>query len=77
MDRGLEFIMSAAAMPSLDFSELLKDIPRGAWVAISGDTQRVVSYGSDISKVLENAKSQGEEEPTIMRVPETSTSLVL
>jgi hypothetical protein len=76
IDRSLEF-MSAVAMPALDFSALLKDIPRGAWVALSEDAKRVLSYGSDINKVLQDAKDEGEDKPTIMRVPETSTSLML
>ncbi len=77
MTGSLEEIMSAAAMPALDFTELLKDIPRGAWVAISEANNRVVSYGSDVNKVLMDAKSQGEADPIILRVPETSTSLML
>lgn len=69
--------MSAAAMPALDFGELLKGIPPGAWVAISEANHRVVAYGSDVNKVLMEAKEHGERSPVIMRVPETSTSLML
>lgn len=70
--------MSAAATPALDFPELLKDVPRGAWVAISTDNgARVVAYGSDLNKVLADARERGEADPLVMRVPETSTSLML
>jgi len=31
-----------------DFATLLKNIPPGAWVAISDDEQRVVAYAADM-----------------------------
>lgn len=70
--------MSVALAPALDLAELLKDVPRGAWVAISvNNGARVIAYGSDINRVLADARLKGESDPIIMRVPETSTSLML
>lgn len=69
--------MSATAVPALDFTELLKDIPRGAWVALSEDHSRVVAYGSEMRDVLEEAETKGEHEPIIMRVPQASCALIL
>ncbi|MGA3024738.1 MAG: hypothetical protein ABSF98_08230 [Bryobacteraceae bacterium] len=66
-----------AAVPAIDFGTLLKDIPRGAWVAISSDYERVVSYGAELRTVLEDAKSAGEPEPILARVPESPGSLFL
>ena len=66
-----------AAVPAIDFTVLLKDVPLGAWVALSSDRTRVLKYGSDINKVLADAKATGEEDPIIMRVPECPLTLVL
>ena len=66
-----------ATIPALDFVSLLKDVPRGAWVAISSDHVRVISFGSDLRAVLEEAKNEGEEQPILTRVPETTGSLFL
>jgi hypothetical protein len=67
----------AATIPALDLSAILKDIPRGAWVAISRTEQRVVAYGSEMSKVVDEAKNAGEPHPLIVRVPEAATALML
>lgn len=71
--------MPVAAVPAIDFVELLKDIPRGAWVTISVDNgpPRVAAFGSDIQKVMNDARQKGDPEPLVMRVPETNTSLML
>jgi hypothetical protein len=66
-----------APSPAIDFTALLADVPRGAWVAISSDTERLLAYGSDMKKVLEEAKHGGEQNPIIMRVPECASSLFL
>ena len=62
---------------SLDLSMLLKDIPLGAWVAVSQDGQRVVAFGADVRTVLEEAIDKGERDPIMLRIPENSTSLFL
>jgi Family of unknown function (DUF5678) len=64
-------------LPAIDLTELLKGIPRGAWVAISAESETVVAYGSDMRAVLEEARSKGESDPLIVRVPESSTALML
>jgi Family of unknown function (DUF5678) len=69
--------MAAMATPVLDLTNLLKDVPRGAWVALSEDGKRVVSFGSDMRAVLAEAVNKGELHPTIFRVPEASTALML
>lgn len=69
--------MTAAAAPPINFPRLLKDIPRGAWVAISADEKRVVAYGAEMRAVLEEAKAKGEKHPLITRVPETNSAVML
>jgi hypothetical protein len=64
-------------VPALDFADLLKELPRGAWVAISRSQARVVAVGSDIRSVKQQAIDSGEREPVIMRVPESATAVML
>jgi hypothetical protein len=65
------------APPVKDFGELLKDVPPGAWVAISQDEQRVVAYAAEMRDALLKAKELGEEHPIIFRVPQSAVSFVL
>jgi tRNA A37 threonylcarbamoyladenosine synthetase subunit TsaC/SUA5/YrdC len=53
-----------------DLSDLLKNIPSGAWVAISESKNAVMAYGPDAQEVLREAKERGEENPLIFRVPD-------
>jgi len=62
---------------TMNFHELLKDIPRGAWVAVASDQKRVVAYGADMCKVLEEARELGEQDPIIFRIPESESALIL
>jgi hypothetical protein len=48
------------APPVKDFGELLKDVPPGAWVAISRDEQRVVAYAAEMRDALSKAKELGK-----------------
>jgi len=53
-----------------DLTGLLKDVPAGAWVAISERQHKVLSYGLDAQAVLDEARKAGEADPLIVRVPE-------
>jgi hypothetical protein len=64
-------------VPAIDLAKLLKDIPRGAWVAISADHERVITYGSEARQVLKSAQELGEKNPILVRVPESSTVLMM
>ena len=64
-------------MPALDLTELLKGVPRGAWVAISTENEKVIAFGAELRAVLDEAKKQGENEPLITRVPETAAAMIL
>jgi hypothetical protein len=67
----------ATVVPAMNFNALLDGVPRGAWVSISADRQKVLSFGSDVHDVIEEAKQMGEKDPIIMRVPEFASALVL
>jgi Family of unknown function (DUF5678) len=60
-----------------DTSKLLADLPRGAWVALSHDEERVVSYGFDLQEVMKKATERGESQPIVTRVPESNPSTLL
>jgi hypothetical protein len=60
-----------------DFSKLLADIPKGAWVALSNDEERVVAYAAELQEVIQKARDAGEKDPIVMRVPESETVALL
>jgi hypothetical protein len=47
-------------MPSL--AELLEDVPRGSWVALSRDERHILANGPDLEDVIAAAKQRGEDE---------------
>ena len=60
-----------------DVSKLLADVPRGAWVALSRDEERVIAYSAELQDVLQKAKEAGETDPVITRVPEAEAAALL
>jgi hypothetical protein len=64
-------------LPAIDLTEILKGVPRGAWVAIAHNEERLIAFGSDLRAVIEEAKTKGESDPIITRVPESASSLML
>jgi len=57
-----------------DISRLLVDVPKGAWVALSKDEERVVAYAAELQEAIRKAKEAGENDPVVIRVPETDGS---
>lgn len=53
-----------------NFSEIVKDVPPGAWAAISEREERVIVYGRDLQTVLKEARERGEPVPLMVKVPE-------
>ncbi len=65
-------------MPAVkDLSKLLAGVPRGAWVALSRDEERVLAFASELQEVLKKAKDLGEDDPIVTRLPEEGSSLLL
>ena len=61
-----------------DVSKLLAAVPKGAWVALSKDEERVIAYAAELQEVLQKAKEAGENDPIVTRVPEADgTTLFL
>jgi hypothetical protein len=66
-------------MPAVkDFSKILADIPKGFWVALSHDDEdRVVSFDAKLEEAIRKAKEAGEDDPVVIRVPDTPSALFL
>ena len=64
--------MAAAA---INLSEILKDVPPGAWAAVY--RYKVVAFGADVQRVLAEARSKGVPDPLIVKVPDRSEALFL
>ena len=64
-------------IPALDIEKLTEGVPRGRSVAIASTHDRRVATGADVGEVIRNAKAEGEDEPLVIRVPESDAALVL
>jgi hypothetical protein len=60
-----------------DISKLLVDVPKGAWVALSTNEDRVIAYAAELQEVLAKSKAAGEADPIVTRVPEDDNSALL
>ena len=60
-----------------DLSKLLAGVPKGAWVAIARDEERVIAFAPELNQVLDQAKENGENDPIVLRVPEESSTFIL
>jgi hypothetical protein len=60
-----------------DISKLLADVPKGAWVALSKDEERLIAYAAELQDVIRKAKDAGENDPIVTRVPETDRATLI
>ena len=56
---------------------LITGIPKGAWVALSSDEDRVVAFAAELQEAIEKAKAAGEPNPIVIRIPEDGATLLL
>jgi hypothetical protein len=68
-----EVLMLAAK----DVSKLLVGVPKGAWVALSKDEERLVAYADELQDAIQKAKDAGEPDPVVIRVPESDTATLI
>ncbi len=59
-----------------DLSKILKPYSN-EWVALSGKTNKIISSGQDLVKVVEEAHEKGEKHPVVTRVPKDYGNYVL
>lgn len=52
-----------------DLSVLLKDVPAGAWVALSPDETSVLGVGSSMRVAAYEAQLKGENNPVLVKMP--------
>jgi predicted RNase H-like HicB family nuclease len=65
-------------MPAVrEWPKLLANVPKGAWVALSHDEEKVIAFGPDLREVLERAKQAGENDPIVIRVPQSEAAALL
>ena len=57
--------------------DAIKNVPRGAWVALADEPLRILVYGPDAAKVTNEARDKGEDCPILVRVPEKEMTLIL
>ncbi|HTX39016.1 MAG TPA: hypothetical protein VME43_28520 [Bryobacteraceae bacterium] len=62
--------MERIAPAVTDFGKLLEGIPRGAWVAISQNEDRVLAYAAELKDAIRKARELGEQNPVVLRVPQ-------
>jgi hypothetical protein len=62
---------------TIDLSKILAGIPKGAWVALASDERTVLAFSADLQEALERAREKGEENPIIVKVPDSDASLLL
>jgi hypothetical protein len=60
-----------------NLSEMLAQVPSGAWVAISQDGSRVIAFAAEIKDVIEKAREAGETDPIITRAPQSNVAMIL
>ncbi|HEY6268515.1 MAG TPA: DUF5678 domain-containing protein [Candidatus Acidoferrum sp.] len=61
-----------------DLSKLLIGVPKGAWVALSKNEEKVLAYAAELQDAIQKAREAGENDPIVIRVPETDgTTLFL
>ena len=60
-----------------DISKLLANVPKGAWVALSKDEERLIAFAAELQEVLQKAKDAGENDPIVTRVPEADGATLL
>lgn len=61
----------------IHLTELLKNVPSGAWVAISEDEEKVVAYGPEMQQVIATAHGKGVKQPLIVKAPDRQEILFL
>ena len=56
-------------MQPIDLTTVLKDAPRGEWLALSFARDRIVAHAPTLSAALDAALKLGEKQPIMMKVP--------
>ncbi|HEY6466911.1 MAG TPA: hypothetical protein VIY69_13010 [Candidatus Acidoferrales bacterium] len=60
-----------------DISKLLADVPKGDWVVLSNDQERMLGHGPDLEPLMQTAKASGEDLPFVTRVPDIESPILI
>lgn len=60
-----------------DVSKLLVGVPKGAWVALSKDEERLIAFAAELPDAIQKAKDAGENDPVVIRVPESDNATLI
>lgn len=77
MRSSLTSVNGSAMLVTKTLSTLLSEIPKGAWVALSHDEQRVVAHAPELNDAIRMANSLGESDPVVTRVPAEDCTFLL
>jgi hypothetical protein len=56
---------------------ILREAEPNSWIALSGDESRLVASGSTYAEAVERAGLEGENDPVLIKTPETWVPMVL
>ncbi len=63
-------------MPAEERVRILREAKPNSWVAFSSDESKAVAYGETYSDAVKAAEKLGENEPVMVKVPDTWSSRV-
>jgi len=50
---------------------ILREAMPNSWIALSSDESKVVGYGATYSETVQDAEKHGEEDPVLIKIPDT------
>jgi len=63
-------------MCPIDLTTILKNAPAGEWIALSRTENKIVGTGKTVAEAIQAAKSNGNSEPVVMKVPPVSALIL-
>jgi hypothetical protein len=64
----------AIIIPVKNYDHLLIGVPKGDWVVLANDQERMIAHGPDLDALVQIAKESGENLPFITKVPDIDDS---
>jgi hypothetical protein len=65
-----------ASMSAEERVRVLREAKPNSWLAISSDESRVVGRGATYAEAVERAEQEGENDPVLIKTPESWTPMV-
>ena len=58
-------------MTAEERARILREAKPNSWIAFSSDESKVVGCGSTYSEAVQDAEKHGEEDPLLIKIPDT------